>query len=503
MATASTFTLSADTVVMGSPVTISIQKGAANYRHTLTYEFWGNTQHTAQRIAVQTAAETLTWVPDTELLAPLLPNASQCGRQGESTWCRIQMITYDGDSVVGEQNAYIVLKVPESAVPVVDPAALVITKVNNNQVVAGWDVWLQGYTSLSMTADHEYITEAYGSAIRSGRMVCDGETDTSTPYTRSTFGTSGAKTVSFTVTDYRGRESAAAEQRFTVLPYFRPYASGVSAFRCNDQGVAADDGTCLYASGTPVCASVDGHNSAEVKLYYKAHGSSTWSAAFDVSAAGGIVVGIALSATTAYDVKLVTTDALGEGVALEFLIGTRTVAWHAKAGGKSFAIGMMASSLPDENFVCAWPAGFLDDMIVGGDLTLNGDMFLGQNRMTDYVIGQYETNNYSWRKWASGISEFWGRAVINNEPCLTQPWSGVPFYVSASIDSGMTFPDGLFVTGSGLKMQISWARSAGTPAIVWNDGSQGTTAPCTIKLARMNPAYLTGRIHYFFQGRWK
>ncbi len=104
---------------------------------------------------------------------------------------------------------------------------------------------------------------------------------------------------------------------------------------------------------------------------------------------------------------------------------------------------------PGSGFVCEMPAHF----------AIDGNVY----DLTDWVIAQGTTDIWSWRKWASGVAECWGRATCNNIVAnnewgslyTSQDFGPVAYPFSFSDRPTQTFfcsksSATLFVAGSGL-----------------------------------------------------
>lgn len=107
---ASTPTVSASSVQMGSAVTITTNRKASSFTHTLTYSFGGSTGTIATGVGASYA-----WtVPD---LASKVNNAT-------SGTCTITCQTYSGSTLVGSKTVTITLTVPARTAPTVSASSV-------------------------------------------------------------------------------------------------------------------------------------------------------------------------------------------------------------------------------------------------------------------------------------------------------------------------------------------------------------------------------------------
>lgn len=126
----------------------------------------------------------------------------------------------------------------------------------------------------------------------------------------------------------------------------------------------------------------------------------------------------------------------------------------------------------------------------------------------DYVIEEGTTNGWTWRKWASGVSEAWGHYDVVAADCSTA--AGAMFVTDIIEPAGMDFPAGLFLPyedsrdDDRLTCQMTFTSYSGTPAIVWCDGFvHPALGGCQFRLMRHSAATITGRMQYSYKGHWK
>lgn len=147
--------------------------------------------------------------------------------------------------------------------------------------------------------------------------------------------------------------------------------------------------------------------------------------------------------------------------------------------------------------------------VVDGNLALDSSAAAPEEMpRADYVVDQGVTGGWTWRKWASGISECWGIYDVSNVPCTTAAGA---LYRTDTIDPAMFFPDGLFLPFENTKQdddrmtcQMTFTSSSGTPAFIWCNGfvhpGEGASR---FMLMRHASATISGRMQYSYKGRWR
>lgn len=116
------------------------------------------------------------------------------------------------------------------------------------------------------------------------------------------------------------------------------------------------------------------------------------------------------------------------------------------------------------------------------------------NPMTDFVVEQGTSGNWTYRKWASGISECWGTFNIN---VLFKNESGSSYFTD---DLSVSVPSGLFIENGVVNMncQDYWSW-------IGRVYMQISTESVNFRLAR-GSNYTTAfdtRVDISVKGKWK
>lgn len=277
-----------------------------------------------------------------------------------------------------------------------------------------------------------------------------------------------AETTTFTVriTDTRGKYVQQPSQSFTIKAYAVPSFTATSAYRCNSSGTAQNDGTYVKVQATAVATPAE-NSIVSLTFTEKPTASITWSAEISIA---DYPITSGYANTTSYDVCIKATDKLGNSSYKYYTIPTAEYTMDFRAGGKGVAFGKVAETdnlvdsqwdisgrnLYAKNTTSAGAqlvykfsdlnadAGnaFMAYSNYGGRFTFrefsgtaNGigsnyeqyalpDPDAGRttnvqyNILTDKAVVDYvtlETTGGIWtyRRWASGIAECWGRYVEN------------------------------------------------------------------------------------------
>lgn len=108
-------TVSASSVTMGNALTITTNRKATAFTHTLSYKFG-----TASRTIDTGVGDSYDWT---------VPELSAYCNNATSGTCTITCITYNGSSKVGEKTVNVTLNVPSASVPTVSPSTVVMGNI--------------------------------------------------------------------------------------------------------------------------------------------------------------------------------------------------------------------------------------------------------------------------------------------------------------------------------------------------------------------------------------
>lgn len=198
---ATTPTVSATSVDMGSSVTFTLNRASNSFTHKLTYAFEGATGTIGTDIGTSKP-----WtVPD---LANKVPNKT-------SGSCTITCTTYNGTTVIGTKTISMTLKVPSSVKPTVSiSVAEAVADVSSKL-----GKYVKDLSKLEITATG---SGASGSTISSYSISANGITYNSSSVTTGLLSTAGSMTIKATVKDSRGR-TGSISKIIDIVDYNKPY----------------------------------------------------------------------------------------------------------------------------------------------------------------------------------------------------------------------------------------------------------------------------------------
>lgn len=287
---ATTPTLSASSVNMGSSITINMPRAASAFTHTLTYKFGNATGTIGSGLGTSKAWD----VPLS--LASQIPS-------GTSGTCTITCKTYNGNTLIGTKTVSFKANVPAAVVPTISTVSITET-VSGLAVQFG--AFVQGKSKVKIGI---VAVGAYGSIIKAYKTTVDGKSYTGAAPVTGTL-SSGTKSVTITVTDSRGR-TAKATKTLTVIAYAAPVIRGISAVRCLADGTENYDGTHGKIGFGFNISPVSSQNTSKYTLEYKARASSEWIKLKDgtgYTLSTTLITGADLTVDSAYDVRLTVKD---------------------------------------------------------------------------------------------------------------------------------------------------------------------------------------------------
>lgn len=351
----STVSVNKTSADVGTSVTINIARAASSYTHNLYYKVanGGN-------VVIGTGiATSKVW----DIPSGLLPNNS-------SAPVTITCDTYNGSTKVGTSTCAMTVTVPSAAMPSIT-AVTVSESADTSDIETKFGIYVQNQSCLDVSIEAAGI---YGSTISSYSTIIDGTTYTGNTFTTNPIASSGEVTIKTTIRDSRGK-TATYTETVSVAEYTAPTLSNVYASRCDENGLAKEDGTYLKVEYTYSISSVNGMNDKLLEIQYKADGSDTWNAFItdsseytrtDVTVRSSSEL---LDTDASYAVRIMVSDYFYSGETAVVNVRQVSAAFtliNFGANGRSIAIGQQSSN--DGRLECAIPANFT------GGLYSNGDM---------------------------------------------------------------------------------------------------------------------------------
>ena len=354
---ATTPTLSASSVNMGSSITINMARASGSFDHTLTYKFGSATGTIGSDLETSKA-----WTVPLSL-ASQIPN-------GTSGTCTITCKTYNGSTLIGTKTASFTAKVPSSVVPSI--SAQTISEAESG-LAAQFGAYVQNKSQAKVA-----ITAAgsYSSTIKTYKTTVAGKSYTGSTITSGVLTSSGSVTISTTVTDSRGR-TATKSSTITVQAYTAPKISTFSAIRANGLGAADNNGTMALARIKFAVAAVNNKNAKNYVVEYKPKSSDTWTQAATGSVYSydsNMLLNIDLNTEISYDLRLTVSDYFGTATAYAE-VPTAFTLLDFNASGKGIAFGKVSEI---EN-----------QMEVDMNMNIYRDVFMGGLKRSDDEKNMY------------------------------------------------------------------------------------------------------------------
>lgn len=473
IARASTPTLSASTVDYGGSVTIYTNRASTDFTHNMWASFSGETVIIGNSY---TTSATFT-VPVS--LMHKIPNAT-------SSWGTIYVDTYSGATFIGTKTIVLNTTVPASIVPT-------ITTKTHVEAVAGIFANIGGYVQgISKVAATLAGAGTYSSTITGYEITIEGKTYTGASVTSALLSGSGSSTITYKVTDSRGR-TATGTNAITILAYAQPTLTSFGAVR--------KDGatTTLQVERSGTFSHLTAKNQATMVIYTKLKTATDWGTAKSsvnstTGSYSGVVELTGHADTSSYDVKIVFYD--------EFTSGNPSTATLSVGT----AIVPMSWSRSGIGAGKVWEQGALDvggDAFISGNLTLTGtggNVYTTSKKPTPAEIGAEavtvtgsNANGY-YIKFSDGTMICYGRKPLNT---LAMTWAWGAFYTSSDITT--SYP--VSFVGQPASVSVNMENTTADIA-VWLNGLSSNTS-FTGYFSRGQSGTFNCTMAWMAVGRWK
>lgn len=422
-------TLSVSDGTLGTKSVLTADRKSSSFTHTLTWEC-GSYSGT---LATKSTSASWNFTPELKLAAG--------APYGQKVYCSYKLSTYNGSTLVGTDSKSVWFTIPSSVKPL-----CTLSLSDSKGYASRYGGYIQGESQLSVTIN---TTQAYSSPISRYSASANGATYSAKSFTTSALKTVGANTVSATVTDGRGR-SGSISSNITVLAYSRPQITNLKVRRCNANGVENDRGSYGKISFHCTVTSLSNKNAKACSMQYRKSGTTEWISAptitlsaYDQDCNPPV---IQMSDAHSYEVRIKLLDNFGTTIATTS-VSTGYCLYHIPSSGKGITFGGIAEG---DGFNVKMPTVFTEDVSlkkglqIGGNLT--GKYLIGTWLQTtaatdlgktppkvavldnagwlyyrtlaelradlgleDFVIEQGTSGIWTYRKWNSGLGEYWGK----------------------------------------------------------------------------------------------
>lgn len=505
-------TLSASDGTLGTKTTLTADRKSSSFTHTLTWEC-GSYSGT---IPAPASATSWDFTPELKL--------ASAAPYGQKVYCTYTLSTYNGSTLVGTDSKSVWFTIPSSVKP-----SCTLSLSDSKGYASTYGGYIQGESQLSVTIN---ATQAYGSPISRYSASANGTTYSTRTFTTSALNKVGTNTISATVTDGRERPGSVSSN-ITVLAYSRPQITNLKVRRCNANGTENDRGGYGKISFHCTITPLSNKNTRACSLRYRQSGATTWTnapaitlSAYNQDCNPPV---IQMSDAHSYEVQINLTDAFGTTSAVTS-ISTGYCLYHIPASGKGITFGGIAEG---DGFNVKMNATFGENVNMKKNLQLDGNVngryltgtWLQTTEATDlnrvppkvavldnagwvyyrtleelradlgigdYVVAQGTSSGWRYRKWNSGIVEFWGSAIDMTTETGWVNWSNlVPNGIFISLLDGMIFVQNIYTTTDN-RAARKWVLTVSGDSIYVRDGS-GNIPP--------DGSYVS--VNIYGVGKWK
>jgi hypothetical protein len=279
---------------LGVEQTLTIGRYVSTYTHSIGYS--ATSGGTLTEIVPKSSSLSVSWTP------PLDTAANAPSSQSVTLYVTIE--TFNGSTPVGSREYPVSFAIPSSVRPSVSVA---VSDVTGHFSTFG--ACVQGYSKLGITLTPSL---AYGSPIQTYVVTADGKSYNEATVTTPPLSGKGTLVIKGAVTDKRQRTSVevtdVSTNSITVLEYAPPVVTA-SAYRCDSAGTKNDEGSHMKIAFSATITSLNGKNTANYTVRYKADGTSTWTTVMGTGTSYTSAA-IACTSSSAWNVEVVISDKL-------------------------------------------------------------------------------------------------------------------------------------------------------------------------------------------------
>lgn len=428
IARASSCTMSG-TKKFGSTVTFTHTRASSAFTITLTYVCGG----ASGTIASGRAADSTSWTIPKSLQSQV-PKAT-------SIPITIYADTYNGSTLIGGVSLQFTCTIADDCNPS-------LTTLSCSNPDTGGTTYYQGVSKLRVEVGS---SQAYGSPIVKFVMTVDGQSITNYGYIiwSGILQNSGAKDVTVTITDARGRTATKTwNSAITVTAYSAPK---ITSFTCKRMGTDDDGNTVISNLGTKgyFSYSISWHSSSTNKVrkfYYKPNASSSWTTvSLSADSYTDYNFNNSLASGSGYDLKLEISDqvtTVSQTIQMPYLFPLINLS----ADGTSIAFGKECNA--SHKFMVSMDASFNNNTKIY-DLEVTGAALCNNTPL------KIVTSN--------GTGTYYGNQIWLNE-CLaisSTGSGGILYLNSAGNHQWVDIHGSLSVRGRGANNQIMMVETQG------------------------------------------
>lgn len=379
-------TLSANSINMGSAVTINLPKATSSFTHDIFYKYSSDSSYTT--LASGVTGTSRSWTPPVSL-ASKIPNATS------GTW-NILVRTKSGSTTIGDKSINITLSVPSNIVPSISSVAVAEATAG---IAAQFAAYIQGRSTFKVTVA---AAGNQGSTIKSYSVKADGKTysGNSNVFTTQVINGSGNISVVATVTDSRGR-TASKTVSVAVKAYSSPSIPTFKAVRCTSAGVEDEDGTAVKISFNFSIAAMGNKNSRSFKIQQL--NGNTWTDIYTItdsySTNSSIIKTGPFSVDSKFSFRAVAADFFTSATVYSDIAPSFALI-NFGASGKSLAFGGVSSNGGTfESYLPMWAClQARNGSWISGNTPSNSSLYLSEKLKSDSftrILGMTTFNNHA------------------------------------------------------------------------------------------------------------
>lgn len=352
---ASTPSLSAASVAIGSAVTIYTNRLAAAFTHTVQYAWKGSTGTIATGVG-----ESVAWTVPTSFLSAI-PNDTG----GKVT---ITLLTYNGSTLVGSKTAELAVTLPANSAPTFGDFTAADVNSATVAVTGNSALLVQGYSRLRITIPAGSRATSPSGANMVKYIASCGNRSAEAAWSSSAavtldLGEVNSGSISVAAVDSRGQQTV-VQKLLNLLPYTPPVVRAVSATRKNGVG---EETTLSFRAEVYTEPVGQTENSVQSVAYTWQEGETVHPGATAIPAAtswAGPIAGDTdggFSSSKSFTLRLVVTDAItSTECALPLHSGVPVLDTYRRGQDMGLGVGKR------------WEHGILD--MAAGDIYLGGQL---------------------------------------------------------------------------------------------------------------------------------
>lgn len=354
----------ASSINTGSSLKTTISPSDSSFKHKVRFIVDDTNKYTSDFIAAGTTSFSYT-----------IPHSWSPNKTSESMIVRLYTYTSSGTLVASAQKT-VTINVPDNIVPTISSVTATASSDLSGNYVQG-----KSKVTIKVTAK-----EGSGSSLTTyyykGNNIASSDSSyagTSASKTSSIIQASGSLTYQVRVRDARGRYSAWSAVKITVQPYSSPKISSIKAQRCLADGTADNNGTYAKVMVKTSHSSINGANTATVKLTNSKDGTTATQIISSTNATNTYsgVYGKSFSIDSSYTIIAVITDEYGATHTLSVPLKAAQRSLNIAKYGNGVSIGAM-STVTDAGaagkFECSWDTDIKAKLNVSGNILTGGDI---------------------------------------------------------------------------------------------------------------------------------